>query len=112
MRRYFAFKKLIEASVNATTTTESLSVEGLDLPGFTFTWAGGVGLNGSFTLQCSFDNITWIDLPLGAVTMTGVSGSQDITVTENRYKYLRGVFTITAGSANFLVWYSATSKGN
>ena len=110
-RRYFANKLVIDANLNAQTRTEHVDIHALDVVGYTFNWSGGVALVGTFFVEVSFDGIVWVPLASAVIPLSGASGGHDFSIIENRYKYLRGVFDVTAGSADFQVWYSGASKG-
>ncbi len=110
-RRYFAEKQVVNGSLNSQEITEAIDTRWIDLPGYTFKWSSGVGLAGTFYIQGSFDGLSWFLLDVGTVTLSGATGEHDITVVENRYHYIRGVFNVTAGSATFDAWYSGASKG-
>jgi hypothetical protein len=110
-RRYFAEKQVVNGVLNAQEVTDAFDVRWLDVPGFTFAWSGGVGLAGTFYIQGSFDGTTWFILDVGTVNLTGASGQHDVSILENRYHYVRGVFDVTGGSATFDGWYSGASKG-
>lgn len=63
--------------------------------------------NYAFKLQSSNDNSNWTDISGATATITA-DGADMINVSAAGYKWIRGVFTRTTGTADFVVNVSGT----
>ena len=113
MRKHFINKRVInQTGLAVTIETEVLPIQAVDLAGLFFSWSNGAGLAATFTIQVSFDNETWYDLPFGsAIALSGASGSNFAQLNDHFFKSMKGVFTFTGGSCDLVCWYGATTKG-
>ncbi len=62
----------------------------------------GSDVVGTLKLQCSMDNITWIDITGSSQSITA-SSNHLWNVTASGYRYFRAVWTYTSGTGNITI---------
>lgn len=96
-----------EESLSASKTSEEIIVTNQYLIALQTSWSNGASPAMEVNFEASLDKQNWVELSSPSTTISGVSGSDIIQLTEFAYKYLRATVTVTSGSADISVVFNA-----
>lgn len=106
------YKVSEQADMSGNITSKSTSVEQFDFISYRLVWGGGAGVDGSFSVEVSDDELTWISLDFGqTLPVSTDTGNDYILIKDVHFKYARVVYTRVAGTGNIDITLKAGTKG-
>jgi len=110
-----AFKVIDQGDISGSLTSKVSTVDMQDRVYYEVEWAGAGGVLGDFEVQVSDnqnDSSSWVALDFSQpLQLTTDTGSHQILIKDLTCKYIRFVYTFTAGTGTMDVTYRATSQG-
>lgn len=101
-KRVVDFGKLIEdESMGATITSAATGILHMDRAGYQLVWTGTP--TGTFTIEISNDEVSWIDVPLDTAITAAGSADQAFIDLETAAKFTRVVYTRSSGTGTLNV---------
>lgn len=96
-------------SLGSSFNSSSFSVGEFDRFAVKFKITGAAGLSGTLKLQCSVDDVDYVDVPDTSISVTG-NNSYLISVTSFIFKYIRISYTSTAGTGSLEVKVNSVNE--
>ncbi len=110
-----AFKVIDQGDISGNLVSKVSTVDLQDRVLYDVEWAGAGGVLGDFEVQISDDkndDSSWVALDFSQpLQLTTDTGSHQILITDLTCKYIRFVYTFSAGTGAITVTYRATSQG-
>ena len=110
-----AFKVINGGDISGNLASIVSTVDLQDRVLYDVNWIGAAGVLGNFEIQISDDKndiSSWVALDFSQpLQLTTDTGSHQILIKDLTCKYIRFVYTFTAGTGTIDVTYRATSQG-
>lgn len=101
-----------QGDMSADITSKSTSVEQFDFISYRLVWGGGAGVDGSFSVEVSDDDATWVALDFGQTLPVSTNTGDDyILIKDVHFKYARVKYSRVAGTGNIDITLKAGTKG-